>query len=799
MPRFKIHRREPIKFQTLSLDSATRTVEIQNILNLIQSELAKINVDCINILKTSTIESNHIRTLEYPQNKEVRSSVIMIIMSEIEKQITQADVFDEFSNGATKYPIRREIYRSEYFAIQHFMNQIVEHLESTTNLLMEIQRVWEILRIYRKIYEFIFSVYNKQIMASLIYLHPPTNILISKLFYEIVYSKFYQQIVNELCSVFDEMRVTKTITRTYIRVMPMFIKITKRFMWYKNHGVTASYSKDFEKIYLDRLREYYKTVNWISTMGVSEYCKQVKNAHMFELELLQIYGPAKYPEEMDIIRRYDELGNTVAKQAFEKEYFISPNKCKNTWNRAQEILDLVLVSAQQTYIFTNPLGGLLSLFHNKNDEGFATIYYIYSRISSCDNDIAVVYKTYLSETMQVILKNITDEKFIDNIINFNQYSIDFINSRFKSGVVYQKALTDVMINSLNHDNTIVEYIVSYLDNIIQGKGEKRNDTEQEAMILKLLLLFKYIQDKDVFREAYCQLMAKRLINQRSNLDIERIVVAYLQNEAGFGYTSKIKNMISDIETKSDVLAEFQEYKKSINLSHFDFSLQILTSGAWPTFPLIVATLPPEMDAYITKFTEFYKIKYTHRQLRFILTGGIITIDTGRYEIQMIPIQAIVLMAFNDFDTATLENVSLRCGITSEIAKFMLHSLSCGKYKLIKKIPDTNTISATDIFTRNDKFTSPIKHFKMPVPNFNHTVINREKIDEDRTYVIEATIVRIMKSRKILSHVELVGLVIEQLQMFRPEPKTVKGRIEKLIEREYIERDETNTHIYKYLA
>jgi cullin 1 len=73
------------------------------------------------------------------------------------------------------------------------------------------------------------------------------------------------------------------------------------------------------------------------------------------------------------------------------------------------------------------------------------------------------------------------------------------------------------------------------------------------------------------------------------------------------------------------------------------------------------------------------------------------------------------------------------------------------------------------------------------------------VNDDRAFAIDATIVRIMKSRKVLRNQELVTEVLTQLQFFRPEPRMIKKRIESLIEREYLERDMGDSAMYKYLA
>ncbi len=120
---------------------------------------------------------------------------------------------------------------------------------------------------------------------------------------------------------------------------------------------------------------------------------------------------------------------------------------------------------------------------------------------------------------------------------------------------------------------------------------------------------------------------------------------------------------------------------------------------------------------------------------------------------------------------------------------------------------------------------------------------RATVDEDRKHAIEAAIVRIMKTRKTLDHQKLVrappamatrdlpsggrrdrgaatararppsrrrvaplhlrAQVLEAstqlMRHFKPDPKQIKKRIEDLIAREYLERDENNPQVYKYLA
>jgi len=62
-----------------------------------------------------------------------------------------------------------------------------------------------------------------------------------------------------------------------------------------------------------------------------------------------------------------------------------------------------------------------------------------------------------------------------------------------------------------------------------------------------------------------------------------------------------------------------------------------------------------------------------------------------------------------------------------------------------------------------------------------------EVVKERSQVIEAVTVRIMKARKTESFGELINAVIRQISMFQADPAMIKNRFESLIEREYLER------------
>ena len=72
-----------------------------------------------------------------------------------------------------------------------------------------------------------------------------------------------------------------------------------------------------------------------------------------------------------------------------------------------------------------------------------------------------------------------------------------------------------------------------------------------------------------------------------------------------------------------------------------------------------------------------------------------------------------------------------------------------------------------------------------------------EVIKERSQVIEAVCVRIMKARKTEGHNQLIDAIIRQIKMFQADPRMIKKRIESLIERDYLERDPNTRGRYIY--
>jgi cullin 1 len=204
------------------------------------------------------------------------------------------------------------------------------------------------------------------------------------------------------------------------------------------------------------------------------------------------------------------------------------------------------------------------------------------------------------------------------------------------------------------------------------------------------------------------------------------------------------------------------------------------------------------------FKEFYQTRTKHRKLTWIYSLGICHI-TAKFEAKTIELivttyQAALLLLFNGADRLSYSEIVTQLNLSDDDVVRLLHSLSCAKYKILSKEPSNRTISPNDVFEFNSKFTDKMRRIKIPLPPVDEKKKVVEDVDKDRRYAIDASIVRIMKSRKVLGHQTLVMECVEQLgRMFKPDFKAIKKRIEDLITRDYLERDKENPNVYRYLA
>ena len=116
-------------------------------------------------------------------------------------------------------------------------------------------------------------------------------------------------------------------------------------------------------------------------------------------------------------------------------------------------------------------------------------------------------------------------------------------------------------------------------------------------------------------------------------------------------------------------------------------------------------------------------------------------------------------------------------------KRTLQSLACAKYRILSKIPKGKDVASSDNFTINANFSDPKYRIKINQVQAKETKEENVKVHNDvfadRNYETQAAIVRIMKSKKSITHVHLISEVISATKSRGVlDPADIKKNIEK---------------------
>ena len=206
--------------------------------------------------------------------------------------------------------------------------------------------------------------------------------------------------------------------------------------------------------------------------------------------------------------------------------------------------------------------------------------------------------------------------------------------------------------------------------------------------------------------------------------------------------------------------------------------------------------PRELDAVQKTFRDFYLAKHSGRRLAWQngLAHCVVRArfpKCGAKELSVSLFQAVVCLLFNDAESLSFEEIKSAVGVEDKELRRTLQSLACGKVRVLTKEPKGRDVEDGDVFRVNEGFNEKLYRVKVNSIQMKETAeenkATNERVFQDRQYQIDAAIVRVMKTRKTLSHQLLVGELLAQIK-FPAKPTDLKRRVESLIEREYLERD-----------
>ncbi|KAL3882595.1 hypothetical protein ACJMK2_028922 [Sinanodonta woodiana] len=582
------------------------------------------------------------------------------------------------------------------------------------------------------------------------------------------------------------------------------------------------YRDNFEKAYLEATEAFYKLKAplYLQSNGVQNY---------------MWYADSKLKEEETRAQRYLETGWGCTSVSALTEC------CVN-----------VLVTAFKETILHECAGMIRSNETDKLRLMFSLMDRVPDGITQMLRDLeAHIVNQGLADMMAAAETITTDsEKYVEQLLElFNRFSAlvkeafnddpRFLTSRDKA---YKTVVNDTSVFKLEiplknkgvgakiqPESKCPELLANYCDMLLRKTvlSKKLTSEEVEKKLKDVLLVLKYVQNKDVFMRYHKAHLTRRLILDTSaDNEKEENMVEWLR-EVGMpaDYVNKLARMFQDIKVSEDLNLEFKDAHRNNNEYIADsINIKILNAGAWArSSDRVSVSLPMELEDYIPQVEEFYRLKHSGRKLQWhhLMSNGIITFgnDIGKFDLEVTTFQMGVLFAWNQRpkDKVTYESLRLATELPdTELRKTLWSLVAFPKMKRQVLLCDPEAKSPKDFddssqFWPNQEFAL-IKNGKVQkrgkINLIGRLQLSTEKSKEEdnegimqlRILRVQEAIVKIMKMRKRITNAALQTELVEILKnMFLPSKKLIKEQIEWLIEHKYMRRDEDNINLFIYMA
>ncbi|KAI5092673.1 cullin-1, partial [Silurus meridionalis] len=606
---------------------------------------------------------------------------------------------------------------------------------------------------------------------------------------ECLFRPLNKQVTNAVLKLIEKERNGETInTRLISGVVQSYVELGLNEDDAFAKGPTLSvYKEYFETQFLADTERFYtrESTEFLQQNPVTEYMKKAEARLLEEQRRVQVYLHES---------TQDELARKCEQVLIEKHLEIFHTEFQN-------LLDA-----------------------DKNED-LGRMYNLVSRITDGLGELKKLLETHIyNQGLAAIEKcgeaALNDPKmYVQTILDVHKKYNALVMSAFNNDAGFVAALDKACGRFINNNavtkmvqssSKSPELLARYCDSLLKKSSKNPEEAELEDTLNQVMVVFKYIEDKDVFQKFYAKMLAKRLVHQNSaSDDAEASMISKLKQACGFEYTSKLQRMFQDIGVSKDLNEQFKKHLTNSEPLDLDFSIQVLSSGSWPFQQSCTFALPSELERSYQRFTAFYASRHSGRKLTWLyhLSKGELVTNCfkNRYTLQASTFQMAILLQYNTEDVYTVQQLTDSTQIKIDILVQVLQILLKSKLLVLE---DENA-NVDEVEFKPDtliKLYLGYKNKKLRV-NINVPMKTEQKqeqetthknIEEDRKLLIQA--MRIMKMRKMLKHQQLLAEVLNQLSSrFKPRVPVIKKCIDILIEKEYLERVDGEKDTYSYLA
>lgn len=364
-------------------------------------------------------------------------------------------------------------------------------------------------------------------------------------------------------------------------------------------------------------------------------------------------------------------------------------------------------------------------------------------------------------------------QFVEGMLDVHSKYSAMIEEVFKRDQAFIAALDKACSAAVNHrperqPARAPELLAKYCDSLLKKSAKGISESEIDDKLAKSIIVFKYVDDKDVFQKFYARMLAKRLIHQQSqSMDAEETMIDRLKQTCGYEFTNKLHRMFTDMSVSMDLNTKFTTSLRERNAENqlgIGFVVYVLQAGAWPlSLPASLGPfhVPQQLERSIQAFESFYHAQFSGRKLTWLhpLCQGELKFNYLKkpYLVTVQTYQMALLLLFEQCDSMPCREAAASLRLSHD--QLVKHAASLVDCKILKRSGDEGELEEDTVLTLNLEYYNKRTKFRVTgalqkdVPA--EMEATRRSVDDDRKLYIQAAIVRILKSRKMLRHNQLV--------------------------------------------
>ncbi|WFD01601.1 ubiquitin ligase (cullin) of SCF [Malassezia obtusa] len=503
------------------------------------------------------------------------------------------------------------------------------------------------------------------------------------------------------------------------------------------------YRSEFQQAFLEATVEYYRTEStaFVAHNSVTDYMKKAETRLMEEEDRVELYLQPSTRRPLSEVCR-EQLVTSHAPMLWGQFKTLLENEMVGDLSRMYALLVQI----------PNGLDPLREQFEaHVKAEGLESV----------------------ARAVEETPEQVDPARYIHALLRVYDHNMQTIEASFQSEAGMIAALDKACRVFMNQNQATgasasksPELLAKYVDSLLKKSNKGAEETSLETALDQAMVVFKYIEDRDLFQKFYSKFLARRLVTFASaSSDAEESMIAKLKEVCGFEYTSKLQRMFTEIGLCRELNERFREAEANrAEAGDIDFYALVLANGIWPLqAPNTDFSVPTELQGLYERFKEFYGAQHSRRVLTWLWHLSSNDVHT-------------TVLTFEEIAAATrLETSTLKAALLPLVKSKVLHELD-------------------DSYSLNMDFKSKKVRVNLQIPvraeqKAESTEVMKT-VEEDRKMLLQATIVRIMKARKTLKHNLLLPEVITQVQSrFQPRVPDIKKAIDALIEREFLQRVE----------